>query len=187
MVRKEVVEVRSNYKKSYFWWCWLLWRNSIAWGEQLTSQLSWVAVWLSVTCLPCLPSGRTLLFRSDLFVAGRVVSWERYESSKLGRLERCMRVVSWQGGKGGRIVRWQDQMGGMVVRWQVRKGGTVVRWQGGKGGRVVRWQSGRFLVLFEDGRRRVSPRFHLFVSDVNETKEQGEDILAWPQRWKDSP
>ena len=42
----------------------------------------------------------------------------------------------------------------------------------------MRRQSGRFLVLFEDGRRRVSPRFHLFVSDVNETKEQGEDILA---------
>ena len=25
-----------------------------------------------------------------------------------------------------------------------------------------------FLVLFKDGGRRVSPRFHLFVSDVNQ-------------------
>ena len=32
-----------------------------------------------------------------------------------------MRVVRWQGEKGGRIVRWQDRRGGMVVRWQVGK------------------------------------------------------------------
>ena len=31
-----------------------------------------------------------------------------------------------------------------------------------------------FLVLFKDGGRRVSPRFHLFVSDVNQgNKEAG--------------
>ena len=50
----------------------------------------------------------------------------------------------------------------------------VVRWQGGKGGRIVRWHGERFLVLFEGGGCRVSPRFHLFVSDVNqENKEVG--------------
>ena len=40
--------------------------------------------------------------------------------------------------------------------------------QGGKGGRVLRWQCGRFLVLFKGGRCRVSQRFHLFISDVNQ-------------------
>ena len=84
-----------------------------------------------------------------------------------------MRIVRWQGEKGGRKVRWQDRRGGMVVRWQVAIGGRVVRWQGG-----------RFLVLFEGGGRRVSPRFHLFVSDVNQ-RNQGagcvQDIFAWPQ------
>ena len=88
-----------------------------------------------------------------------------------------MRVVRWQGGNGRRIVRRQDRRGGMLVRWQV-----------GKGGRVVRWQGWRFLVLFE-GRGR-SPRFHLFVSDVNQQNEGAgcvQDILAWLQGWKDSP
>ena len=74
-------------------------------------------------------------------------------------------VTSWES---GRIVRWQSWRCRRVVRWQVFKGGRVVRWQGGKGGRVVRWKGGRFLVLFKGGGCRVSPRFHLFVSDVNQ-------------------
>ena len=39
-----------------------------------------------------------------------------------------------------------------------------------------------FLVLFKDRGRRVSPRFHLFVSDVNQgNKEVGrvQDFVAW--------
>ena len=69
---------------------------------------------ISHTCLPCLPSGGTLLFWSDLFVVGRVVSWERWElwegmgkggGSELERWKRCVRVVRWQGGKSGRVVR----------------------------------------------------------------------------------
>ena len=39
-----------------------------------------------------------------------------------------------------------------------------------------------FLVLFKDEGCRVSPRFHLFVSDVNQgNKETGlvQDFLAW--------
>ena len=59
----------------------------------------------------------------------------------------------------------------MVGRWQVGKGGRVVRWQGR---RVVKWQGGRLLVLSMGGERRVSPRVHLFVSDVNQ-KSKG----AW--------
>ena len=43
---------------------------------------------ISHTCLlPCLPSGGTLLFWSDLFVVGRVVSWEMWDSTELGRWE----------------------------------------------------------------------------------------------------
>ena len=38
---------------------------------------------ISHTCLPCLPSGRTLLFWSGLFVVGGVVSWKKWESSEL--------------------------------------------------------------------------------------------------------
>ena len=60
---------------------------------------------MSHTCFPCLPSGRTLLFWNDLFVVGKVMGWERSESSQLRRSEMCMRVVKWQDRKGGRIVR----------------------------------------------------------------------------------
>ena len=56
----------------------------------------------------------------------------------------------------------------MVMRWHCGKGGRVVRWQGG---RAVRWERRRFLVLLKDGGCRVSTRFHLFVSDVNQGKE----------------
>ena len=31
--------------------------------------------------------------------------WESGESSELGRWKRCARVVKWQGGKSGRVVR----------------------------------------------------------------------------------
>ena len=36
----------------------------------------------------------------------------------------------------------------------------------------VRWEGGRFLVLFKGGEHRVSPRFDLFVSDVNQGNER---------------
>ena len=42
--------------------------------------------------------------------------WERGEGRRLGRKERCVKVLMWQSGKGGRIVKWQDQTSGMVVR-----------------------------------------------------------------------
>ena len=48
-----------------------------------------------------------------------------------------------------------------------------MRWQGGKGRRVVKWQGGRFLVLFKCGGHRMSPRFHLFVSDVDQQWNKG--------------
>ena len=71
---------------------------------------------ISHTCLPRLPSGRTL-FWSNPLVAGKVVSRER---------EKGRRVVSWEGEKGGRIVRWQGAKGGRVVNWQVS--GFIQEW-----------------------------------------------------------
>ena len=35
-----------------------------------------------------------------------------------------------------------------------------------------------FLFLFKDGERRVSPRFHLFVSDVN---QWSENVNQWSE------
>ena len=79
-------------------------------------QPAFMSGWLTIshTCLPCLPSERTLLVWRDLFVIRREVSWERWDS-ELG--------VRWQGGKGGRIVRWHSPRGGKVVRWEFGKGG----------------------------------------------------------------
>ena len=54
----------------------------------------------------------------------------------------------------------------------------------------MRQHSGRFLVIFKGGRRRVAPRFHLFVSDVDQQNEGAgwvQDYFAWPERQKDSP
>ena len=61
-----------------------------------------------IQCLLCL--------YVNLYVVGKVVSWERWESIGLGKCEcgegselesweRCVRVVRWQGGKSGRVVR----------------------------------------------------------------------------------
>ena len=47
------------------------------------------------------------------------------------------RVVSWEGGKGGRVVCWKE---GRVVCWKCGRSGRVVSWEGGKGGRIVRPQ-----------------------------------------------
>ena len=72
-----------------------------------------ISLTISRACLPCLPSGRTL-FWSDLLVAGKVVSWERWDGSEYGRWER------WEGseledGKGERVVGWEDGKGGRIV------------------------------------------------------------------------
>ena len=58
------------------------------------------------------------------------------------------------------------------MRWEGGKGGKVMRWQGGKGRRVMKWEGVRFLVLFKRGEQRVSPRFYLFISDVNQGNEE---------------
>ena len=62
---------------------------------------------------------------------------------------------------------------GVVKRWQSGNGVRIVRWQGGKGGRMMKWQGGKFLVLFQSGGHRVSPRFHHFSSDVDQQRKKG--------------
>ena len=55
---------------------------------------------------------------------------------------------------------------------------------------MVRQKGGRYLVLFKDGGHKTSPKFHLFISDVNQGIEVVgwvQDFLAWLQGWKDSP
>ena len=42
---------------------------------------------------------------------------------------------------------------------------------------MVRKKGGRYLVLFKGGGHKISPRFHLFVSDVN----QGNEGVVWVQ------
>ena len=61
----------------------------------------------------------------------------------------------------------------VVRRVQVGKGATVERWQDEKGRRMVNWQGGRFLVLFKSVGHKVSPRLHLFVSDVDQQRNKG--------------
>ena len=80
------------------------------------------------------------------------------------------------------------------MRWE---GGRLVRWEGGEGGRVVKWQGGRMvkqkggkdLVLLKGEGHKMSPRFHLFVYDVNQGNKRVacQDFLAWLHGWKDSP
>ena len=178
---------RSSHKSrmGYLPWlmsCWLLRLNSGLRREHPTSQLSWVATWLLVTrVFPVYLVKERYHFGGVYLSLGG--SWEGWESRELGKRERCMSGVRWQGGKGGRIVRCHSRRGGKVVRWQFGKGvwrGGGVRWQGRKDWRVVRWEDGRFPVLFTCGGRRVRPRFHLFVSDADQRNERAwcvQDIL----------
>ena len=58
------------------------------------------------------------------------------------------------------------------------------RWEGGEVGKlkkmgVLGWEGWRFLVLFKGGGCRVSPKFHLFVFDVN----QGNKETGWNCHW----
>ena len=80
-------------------------------------------------------------------------------------------LLKWEVGSilgNGCGVQGQNCVSGRLVRCEGGKGERVMRWQGGKGRRVVRWEGGRFLVLSKGGEHRVSLRFYLFVSDVNQ-------------------
>ena len=58
--------------------------------------------------------------------------------------------------------RWEV---GEVRRWEMWKGNEVVRWERRESGE---YEGGRFLALFKGGEDRMSPRFYLFVSDINQ-------------------
>ena len=76
------------------------------------------------------------------------------------------------------------------MRWEGGEHGRVVRWQGGKNERMVMEKGWRYLVLFKGRGYNMSPRFHLFVSGVNQGNEEVgwiQDFFAWPHRVKDSP
>ena len=77
---------------------------------------------ISHACLPYLPSERTL-FWSDLLVAGKVVSWEKWDSSEYGRWER------WEGSELGRWERWEDGRLGKWKRWADSELRRWKRWQ----------------------------------------------------------
>ena len=70
------------------------------------------------------------------------------------------------------MATWERWGCGVVRRWKGGKGARVARSQGG---RMVKWRGGRFLVLFKSGGHGMSPRFHLFASDVDQqqNKEAG--------------
>ena len=54
---------------------------------------------------------------------------------------------------------------GEVGRWERWKGNEVARWERRESGEVGRWEVPGFIQGWE---HRVSPRFHHFVSDVNQ-------------------
>ena len=119
LVYKKVLEVQSDYKKSYFWWCWWFQLNPGVRGEHLTWQLSWVAAWLLVirVCRVYLVEERCYFGVIYLSLGG----WWAGKGTK---------VVSCEGGKGRKIVRWHGMKGGRVVRWQ--GGRFLVLFEGGR-------------------------------------------------------
>ena len=87
---------------------------------------------------------------------------------------------------------WRDTEGLILLFWSILfVGERVVRWESGKGGRVLRWQGGkggRYLVLFKGMGLKMSPRFHLFVSDFNQGNKGAEQRFScMAAKMKDSP
>ena len=100
-------------------------------GERLTSQFSWVAAWLLVTCVRSvyLVKERCYSGGTYLSVRGRW-SWERWESSELVRCGRCVSGVRWQGWK-----RWENSAVAQSESWEGsewKKGGGGGAWWDGK-------------------------------------------------------
>ena len=57
------------------------------------------------------------------------MSWERQESSDLGRWESCMRVVRWQGWRIVEVARLERSKGSEVASWERWEGSEVARWE----------------------------------------------------------
>ena len=68
-----------------------------------------------------------------------------------------------------------------MARWERWEDSEVAKWERWE---KVRQKGGRYLVLFKDGGHKMSPRFHLFVSNVYQgNKGVGwvQDFFVWPQ------
>ena len=108
--------------------------------------------------------------------SGELGRWERWEGSVLERWERCH---GWEDSWATKLERLEGSDVATWERWEGR--GVVRRWQGGKGARVVRWERwdngevARWEVpgCIQEWGHRVSPRFHLFVSDVDQRRNKG--------------
>ena len=88
---------------------------------------------------------------------GRVVRWE------VGKSGRIVRRQGWRVGKGG------EGAGSEVARWERCKGSEVARWENGE---VTRWEIPGFI---QEWGTWVSPRCHLFVSDVDQQQNKGAE------------
>ena len=76
--------------------------------------------------------------------------------------------------EGSKVARWENSEVARLQRWE---GSEVVRWERWETSEVARI---KVLVIFKGGMQ--GPRFHLFISDVNQRKEGAghvQDILAW--------
>ena len=76
--------------------------------------------------------------------------------------------------EGSKVARWENSEVARLQRWE---GSEVVRWERWETSEVAR---SKVLVIFKGGMQ--GPRFHLFISDVNQRKEGAghvQDILAW--------
>ena len=56
-----------------------------------------------------------------------------------------------------------------MARWERCKGSEVARWENGE---VTRWEIPGFI---QEWGTWVSPRFHLFVSDVDQQQNKGAE------------
>ena len=75
------------------------------------------------------------------------------------------------------------------MRWEGEKRRRLVKWEDSKDGKMLRQEVRRYLVLFKGGAHKMSPRLHLFVSDVIQGNKEVvwvQDFLGWLQGWKSS-
>ena len=71
--------------------------------------------------------------------------------------------------EGNEVARWERWEGSEVVRWGRWESSEMARWGRWESGEVGRWEVPGFVQGLGGG-CRVSPRFHVFVSDVNQGK-----------------
>ena len=142
-------------------WRWLLRLNPGARWEHLTAQHTRQAAWLLVThaCPVYLVEER--YFKVILLVAGKVLSWERWESSEQGG--------GWKGS--GRVVCWEGER---IVSWEGGKGGRAVSWKGAKGERIVRRQGWRGCKTGEFGEQCCGK-----LAKVQEGGGGCEEVARW--------